>query len=355
MFQNLFGDKKKIPFSSFVDYALYSSKGYYKKESMISKQGDFLTSPNISKVYAQTLANFLVSKGFNDYFRENNESTDVINLIELGSHEGILMKDIVDYLKTFYKTEIYDKIKLVIVEKNLNLHENIFKQLSNHKERLLVTDSLSSTEINSKKAIIFCNEFLDALPFERCVIKEDKLYQINVEFKDGKFIESLDEANLNLEKKIKEYKLNSINNYFFEIAIEEYEKLFQTIIDKFSKVFFLTSDYGEKSDYFHCSPDPFGTSRCFFRHSVNRNFYENIFNQDITYDINFMLLSIVAKRFNLIEDGFFSQTNFFINNDWNETPAFLKLSHNDLELAKVNKLIHPNSMGERFKFIAFKL
>ncbi len=357
MFYDLFKDKTKVSFSSFVDYALYSSKGFYNKDSTISKEGDFLTSPGISKIYAQTIVNFLISKGFRDHILSNDKLesfNDEINLIELGSNEGLLMKDVVDFLKACCESEIYEKIKIVVIEKNVSLHKKIFKNLKEHQHKLIILNKLDAVDYESKNAVIFCNEFFDALPFERCVIKNNKLYQINLKLEGKEFVELVDPADDFIDKKFAEYNLNFANDIFFEFPVVEYEKYFYLLSQKFSKIFFLINDYGDKSNYFHSSPDPFGTSRCFFHHSVNRNFYKNIFNQDITYDVNFSLLSLVAKKFNFIEDGFSTQTSFFLNNEWTSTPAFHELSTLEVERTNAYKLIHPNSMGERFKFISFK-
>ncbi|MDG2446077.1 MAG: SAM-dependent methyltransferase, partial [Thermodesulfobacteriota bacteirum] len=124
MFTDLFINQRKVSFSAFVNYALYSSNGYYNKDSKISKNGDFLTSPTISKIYGQTLAYFLNKEIILKY---NNDSN--INLIELGSNEGILMSHVVDYIKK-YSPGIYKKLKIILIERNSNLHKKINKNLS---------------------------------------------------------------------------------------------------------------------------------------------------------------------------------------------------------------------------------
>ena len=96
MITDLFINQRKVSFSAFVNYALYSSNGYYNKDSKISKNGDFLTSPTISKIYGQTLAYFLNKEIILKYNKDSN-----INLIELGSNEGLLMSHVVDYIREY--------------------------------------------------------------------------------------------------------------------------------------------------------------------------------------------------------------------------------------------------------------
>ena len=87
----------------------------------------------------------------------------------------------------------------------------------------------------------------------------------------------------------------------------------------------------------------------------SQEIYENIFYQDITYDVNFNLLSLVAEKFGFKEVGFSSQTKWMLNNRLVNSPAIKKFIEDQPTRDGFSKLIHPNSMGERFKFISFKL
>ena len=69
--------------------------------------------------------------------------------------------------------------------------------------------------------------------------------------------------------------------------------------------------------------------------------------QDITYDVNFSLLKLVAEKFGFKESYYSSQTNFFLNN------KFILNQISDINLKNIKKLIDPHQMGERFKFISF--
>ena len=352
MFSDLFKNQKKIPFSTFVNYALYSSNGYYSRGSRISKSGDFITSPIISKIYSQAIASSLID----EFFSSSDNKILIegkINLVELGSNDGTLMMHIVDYFSK--RPEIYNKLNIIMVEKSLKLHRKILKNLYSHRDKLLVTDCLSKIPAMSEKAIIFCNEFFDALSFERCLVKNKKLYQINLKLENNRLIESIDLAPLKLAQKFQTYNLRCKEDAFFEFPIIEYELYFELLAKKFKKIFFLINDYGDRSDFFQNSQDPFGTSRCFYQHKVTRNFYENIFYQDITYDVNFNLLSLVAEKFGFKEVGFSSQTKWMLNNRLVNSPAIKKFIENQPARDGFSKLIHPNSMGERFKFISFKL
>ena len=57
-------DKKniKIPIDKFINNALYHpKKGYYMQKVPFGKYGDFITAPNISKIFSETIFLWLIS------------------------------------------------------------------------------------------------------------------------------------------------------------------------------------------------------------------------------------------------------------------------------------------------------
>ena len=104
MLQDLFNKSRKVPFSDFVTYALYSENGYYRKGSHVEKNGDFLTSPLVSRAYGETLASFFLTKVIHN-------RSDKISLVELGPNDGRLMSSVVDYIKKS-APNIYQKLEI---------------------------------------------------------------------------------------------------------------------------------------------------------------------------------------------------------------------------------------------------
>jgi SAM-dependent MidA family methyltransferase len=345
--QDLFNKSRKVPFSDFVTYALYSENGYYRKGSHVEKNGDFLTSPLVSRAYGETLASFFLTKVIHN-------RSDKISLVELGPNDGRLMSSVVDYIKKS-APNIYQKLEIILVEQNINIHKNIANLLSNHKEKLSICATITDIEKKNNETFLFCNEFFDALTFERCVLKENILYIVNIEKEKKNISEVLIKAGDSLIRKIEEYDLQIEENFYFEFPILEYEKYFYELSKKFSSLHVLVNDYGEKSDFFHSSPDPHGTCRCFYKHKVSRDFYNNIFDQDITYDVNFELLSLVAKKYGFKETGFYSQSDFLLSNNILDFIPSQMIEDSNQSLRDFKKLVSPNAFGEKFKFIIFKL
>jgi NADH dehydrogenase [ubiquinone] 1 alpha subcomplex assembly factor 7 len=75
--------------------------GYYSQNNVFSKEGDFTTSPEISPLFGEMIAIWLV------YFLGKvgiyDEAKQTLNkkfrLVELGPGRGLLMRDIVKALK----------------------------------------------------------------------------------------------------------------------------------------------------------------------------------------------------------------------------------------------------------------
>ena len=86
----------KIPLDKFIENALYHpKKGYYSTKNPFGKEGDFITAPNISKVFSEMIFIWIIS--YWQKFYKNKE----INIIELGAGNGEMIKQIIISSKKF--------------------------------------------------------------------------------------------------------------------------------------------------------------------------------------------------------------------------------------------------------------
>ena len=77
----------------YIHQALYNSKsGYYMKGNPFGKKGDYITAPNISILFSEMIAIWII------LFWENLKCPKKFNLIELGAGNGEMMKQMI---KTF--------------------------------------------------------------------------------------------------------------------------------------------------------------------------------------------------------------------------------------------------------------
>ena len=104
----------KIPLDKYIDLSLYNKKtGYYEKLNPFGKKGDFTTAPNISRLFSEMIAIWIVN------FWENLGSPKNFNLVELGAGNGEMMKDVIESFKNFPK--FFFSCKIYIHEKSTKL------------------------------------------------------------------------------------------------------------------------------------------------------------------------------------------------------------------------------------------
>ena len=78
-----------LTLDKFIEESLYNKKfGYYMKSNPFGKKGDFITSPNISILFSEMIAIWVIS------FWEHLNCPKEFNLIELGAGNGEMMKSI---------------------------------------------------------------------------------------------------------------------------------------------------------------------------------------------------------------------------------------------------------------------
>ena len=72
-----------LPLDKFINLSLYDEKnGYYMKKNPFGKDGDFITAPNVSRMFSEMIAIWVVG------LWENLGSPKKFNLVELGAGNG---------------------------------------------------------------------------------------------------------------------------------------------------------------------------------------------------------------------------------------------------------------------------
>ena len=103
-----------LSLDKFINFSLYNKKsGYYFKKNPFGINGDFITAPNISRLFSEMLAIWVIK------FWQSLGSPKKFNLIELGAGNGEMMKVIIETLKNFPECfhncnfQIHEKSKLL--------------------------------------------------------------------------------------------------------------------------------------------------------------------------------------------------------------------------------------------------
>ena len=336
-----------ISFAEFMHLALYApGLGYYSAGSQKfgdSKTGggDFVTAPQISPLFAQTLSNQIaqvlnITHG---------------NILELGAGTGKLAADILltlaelDSVPAKYSIlEVSDHLRQVQLE---TLRNKLPNDLLQHVEWL--------TELPSSfNGVIIGNEVLDAIPVHIVKVKNDGIYERGIVIEADEL--AWQDKTLN-EPCLLEVisKLNLPEDYETEVCPAA-SGLITSLAHSLQQGIILMIDYGFAArEYYHPQRNQ-GTLMCHYQHYAHSDPLINVGLQDITAHVDFTGIAHAGVNNGLALSGFCSQAQFLMNCGILELMS--QVSPHDMAryaplAAAAQKLLSPAEMGDLFKVIAF--
>ena len=141
-----------LPLDKFINYCLYNKEfGYYMKKYPFGKDGDFVTAPNVSRLFSEMIAIWVFS------FWQSLGSPKKFNLIELGAGNGEMMRVMLESLKNF--PAFFKSCNFIIHEKSSSLINIQKKKLLKNK----IVWAKKITRLKNIPSIFVANEFFDAL------------------------------------------------------------------------------------------------------------------------------------------------------------------------------------------------
>ena len=288
-----------------MDNCLYSKFGFFNTDVVrSSKEGDFLTSPEVSEYFGLIIANFI------------NEKIKDGHILEVGAGTGSLAKEIVKN-----------------VDKDLYLLESSTTALANLKNKKFQAEEKPEQFSDKKIDIIYMNELLDNVPCSIGVHKDNKWYEKIINTKKEKFEYDLAEIREENYEWIKKYNLQPMEGVELEIQLNS-EKLLNNFIDIFNPKYFLIFDYGY--EYKDRDKKPYESLiRTYKEHHLSSEPLELPGETDITYDVNF---TFVEKYFE--SKGYkvelMLQTNFL--DKYGFENIYKKLKENYQKFSDIEKL-----------------
>ena len=331
----------EIPLDKFIDLSLYNKKiGYYMKKNPFGKKGDFITAPNISRLFSEMIAIWIIS------FWKNLGSPRNFNLIELGAGDGEMMKVLLESFQNF--PSFLESCNIIIHEKSPIL-------IRIQKEKLSKSKIIWVSQINKIKknpSIFIANEFFDAMPIKQFKKLKNIWYEKFVNF------ENYSKASF-IEKKIDikkiERRLNfkiSQNQSFIEYSEFGFDYL-KNISDIMKKNTggLLIIDYG------YLEKKMKNTLQAVSNHKF-ANILDNIGGVDITHNINFELFKKFTQKLGGLDNNLNTQRNFLIKMGIKQRAELLSRNKNFSKKAdifyRLNRLIDEKQMGTLFKVMFIK-
>lgn len=334
-----------IPFSKYMKMALYDPEyGYYNNLShKFGAKGDFITAPNISKLFAVAITNQI---------KELCNNFITANILEIGGGNGQLLLDILSIIG-------HSINKYYILELSGNLaqlqQQRLQEQLPQYLDKVIWLNSLP----NLFNGIILANEVLDAQPFERVMWENGDILQIGVGVdKKNDLLYKSKIADIELKDLAKNLQQNNniLESYISEINLNN-RGFIKSLSQSLNKGAIILIDYGYSQREYYSLERKNGTLRGFFRHHQLENILVYTGLIDITASVDFTAIAEVAIENNLDFIGYTTQANFLINCDILEFMEIARTEKSDLEYLQLSnqlmKLTSPNEMGDIFKVIAF--
>ena len=335
--------KKKLNLSldKFINLSLYSKKfGYYMKKNPFGEKGDFITSPNISRLFSEMIAIWVIS------FWQSIGFPKKFNLIELGGGNGEMMKIIIESLKNF--PSFSKACNFIIFEKSPSLIKIQKKKLINAE----ISWISQIKKINKNPSIFIANEFFDSIPIKQFVKRENLWFEKFVNLKSKKkayFYEKKIDIQ-KFEKKIN-FKISKNQNFI------EYSEIGFNYLNEISDLIKENSGGLLLIDYGYTDKKMKNTLQGVSNHKF-ANILNNIGNVDITHNINFELFKKFIKRKGGLQNNLTSQKNFLTKMGIKKRAEIISKNESFLRKAdiyhRLKRLIDENQMGSLFKVMLIK-
>ena len=331
----------EIPLDKFIDLSLYNKKiGYYMKKNPFGKKGDFITAPNISRLFSEMIAIWIIS------FWKNLGSPRNFNLIELGAGDGEMMKVLLESFQNF--PSFLESCNIIIHEKSPIL-------IRIQKEKLSKSKIIWVSQINKIKknpSIFIANEFFDAMPIKQFRKQRNIWYEKFVNFENyskASFIEKKTDIK-KIEKRLN-FKISQNQNFIeYSESGFDYLKNISNIMKK-STGGLLIIDYG------YLEKKMKNTLQAVSNHKF-ANILDNIGGVDITHNINFELFKKFTQKLGGLDNNLNTQKNFLIKMGIKERAEILSRNKNFSKKAdifyRLNRLIDEKQMGTLFKVMFIK-
>ena len=327
-------DKKgPMTFARYMELALYAPLlGYYRNGSQkFGAQGDFITAPEVSPLFAGCLANFIKAQ-----FAEVDHQ-----LFEIGCGSGALAVDVLLALEKL--NALPDKYFLLELSSELQARqrETIAAKAPHLFDRC---EWLTTWPLEKFNGVVFANELFDAMPVHQFVI-EDDIQELFVTHHQQQlqWLKAKPSTPI-LTEQLNSYDIQFANAYQSEINLM-IKPWLKGLTECLGQARLLFIDYGYKREQYYHANRYRGTLMCHFQHRVHEDplLYPGI--QDITAHVDFTLIAETAVELGMEIIGFQTQAQFLIDNDIMDAV----LESGDTQAAKM--LLLPSGMGEQFKIL----
>jgi len=323
-----------IPFERYMQLVLYApGLGYYAAGARkFGAQGDFVTAPEMTPLFARTLSRPLA------HMLDRADARDVL---ELGAGSGALAADLLDTLADRGASPA--RYRILEVSPDLRARQQA---------RLAAHESVEWIDALPERidGVVLMNEVLDAVPPRLIVRDAGRWLERGVRWNGGLQLEDRvlgDEA----LRAVAQERFPPDVDYASELNPAA-EALVQSIGERMQSGALVMIDYGfPQHEYYHPQRST-GTLMGHYRHRAHADPFLWPGLSDLTAHVDFTAMALAAERAGLVIEAFVSLAAFLVAAGIADELAAVGDATSQAfvrEAAAVQRLVSPAEMGELFK------
>jgi SAM-dependent MidA family methyltransferase len=324
-----------MPFERFMEVALYGDHGFFTGSTLRSERGgDFLTSPEVSPLFGETIAGFVSS--------ERERIGEPFRLVEVAGGSGSLIRPLLASVDVeAWAVEVSPAAR---------------KALASAVDRSRIVSSIDESP-QPLRGVVLVNELLDNLPMAIAQLSDDGWRERWVGLNDGSlcFIDA--EPRPEVLAWLDRFAGTVEVGGWVEVQLAAYEWV-RSLTERLEAGALVAFDYGDTADNLAPRRQD-GTLRTYRSHHLGPHPLDEPGATDITADVNFTAVEAAAR-----EAGgdveLWRQDDFLVSLGLRERISNMR--HHELELARsgdemarlrlrtvrteAETLLHPRGLGD---------
>lgn len=353
-----------IAFSRFMELALYApGLGYYSAgASKFGAEGDFVTAPELGRVFAECIAD-AVAPVMQQLIVDDNELPKVF--LEIGGGTGAFAEAALQRLSGL--DALPDRYAILEPSAQLRArqHERLQRRLPAALfERVEWLDGPLPYDWNG---VLFANEVIDALPTPRFAIRDGEVFEEHVVIDAtptatgegfARILRPADALLTGAVRHLERRLERRLPDGYRSEVLPQLPYWIQAVAGGLTNGAMLFVDYGYARGEYYQPQRSDGTLRAFYRHRMHEQalLYPGL--QDLTASVDFTALAEAGVAAGFDFAGYCSQASFLLGNGLAGVLQRIEGLQDEVERQRrnneVKRLTLPHQMGERFQMMGFE-
>lgn len=321
-----------------MELALYCPHcGYYEQEGdNPGRRGDYFTSVSVGRLFGELLA-FQFAEWLSEPETRNAErgnevpSATPVQLVEAGTHDGKLARDILTWLRE-RRPGLFGRLGYGIVEPSVRRQDWQRRTLAEFGDKVRWVSNLksliqpaaegnetprSALRVPRLDGVLFSNELLDAMPVHRLGwdAKRREWFELGVALDGERFVwarmpEAVHDSLFRIHAPTE--LLSVLPDGFTTEVCPAATHWWREAASVLGRGKLLTLDYGLTAEEFFAPHRRDGTLRAYRQHQLSGDVLANPGEQDLTAHVNFTDIQAVGEAAGLTTESFVTQAQFLV-------------------------------------------